>query len=106
LRWGKSSIKRQIRRSATAGRGNAFDAQNAGALSTALERALRAPFRVFDDDGREVGSGTVGGEALTLAPGTYRVEVLTNPRQVFAQVVIEDGKQVTLTLEAHPSAPG
>jgi hypothetical protein len=30
--------------------------------------------------------------------------VLTSSTQVFSQVVVEDDKQVTLTLEAHPFA--
>ena len=46
-----------------------------------LTSALKLPFSVSDESGKEVGSGVVGGEALSLAPGIYEVKVGARPGQ-------------------------
>ena len=45
-------------------------------LDEAIRAAVSAPYQVFDQAGELVGSGTVGGAAVKLPPGTYRVVVL------------------------------
>ncbi len=76
-----------------------YSATNAGDLATAVAQALRAPFQVLDADGKQVGSGVVGGPALSLKPGVYHVVVLTDP-QVEFDAVVEAGKPLVLNLPA------
>ncbi len=45
-----------------------------------------------------MGRGTVNGPAVKLAPGTYRVVVLTDPERVFEDVLVESGESPTLEL--------
>jgi hypothetical protein len=82
------------------GHGASFDAQNEADLNAALAKALAAPFRVYDTEGALVGSGTVGGEAVKLDAGTYRVDVLTDPVITFDDVVVGPGEDVALKLGA------
>ncbi len=81
-------LKRQIEGWATLGNGASFDAANSEELAASIAAALAAPFRVLDGDGLTVGSGTVGGAAVPLPPGRYRVEVLADPIIVLDDVEI------------------
>ncbi len=69
-----------------------------GSAHRALAKALAAPFRVYDRGGVVVGSGTVGGDAVKLDAGTYRVDVLTEPVVTFDAVVVGPGQDVALKL--------
>lgn len=85
-----------------AGDGSYFDAGNAAELAEAISAAVSAPFRVQAADvesgaaAEPVASGTVGGGAVTVAPGTYRVEVLSDPVITFEDVVLGGGESVSL----------
>jgi len=101
-------LKAQMAGWAEAGGGSYYDATSAAELASAIGTALGAPFRVYPadpataTDGDEpAASGTVGGEAVTLDPGTYRVEVLADPPVTFEEVVVPGGENVSLEL---PSA--
>jgi Mg-chelatase subunit ChlD len=75
-----------------------FDAASADDLASALASALRAPFRAYGPDGAVFEGGTVGSSPITIDPGTYRVEVLTDPLVTFDEVVIGAGEAVRLEL--------
>jgi hypothetical protein len=47
-----------------------------------------------------VDSGTVGGQPLSVEPGTYRVEVLLDPVVIFEDVIVEGGTAVSVELPA------
>jgi hypothetical protein len=69
---------------AEAGNGSYFDAASADALAAAIQSAVSAPFEVYTSEARgPVATGTVGGDRITLDPGTYRVEVRTDPPASF-----------------------
>ncbi len=55
--------------------GQYHDARDSASLRNALKRALESPYAVFDEDGTEVASGRVGGEAILLPEGSYTVVV-------------------------------
>ncbi len=74
-----AKLKAQLQEWAAVGNGQAFDAQGRDDLAAGIATALRAPFNVYDEDGRLVASGLVGGDRVPLPPGHYRVEVLTDP---------------------------
>ena len=65
-----------------------------------LGAALGAPFRVYGPDGDVFDGGTVGGGPIELDPGTYRVEVLSDPPVEFDEVVVGGGEAVILELPA------
>jgi Ca-activated chloride channel family protein len=90
--------KNQMRTWAHAGNGGYFDAKGGPELARAIERAVSAPFRVYDAAGNEVAGGTVGGDSVPLPPGTYSVVVLADPPARFDDVRIEPGRPVRLTL--------
>jgi len=83
------------------GRGRYFDAALPKELDAAVKAATELPYQVFDRGGAIVGAGSVGGDAVVLPAGSYRVEVATTPPRVFESVVIRE-KQTT-ELEAGAS---
>ena len=93
--------RRQMTRWAKLGGGAYFDARNPKQLGDAIRAAVSAPFEVFDASGASVAKGTVGGPAVKVPPGTYRVVVLSDPEVSFDGIVITSEGSVTLTL---PSA--
>ena len=86
----------RIRRLARVGGGTFFDVRGSGQLDDALRAAVSAPFEVYDGTGAVVGRGTVGGPAVVLPPGVYRVLVRTDPELVFEDVLVEAGASPTL----------
>jgi hypothetical protein len=91
-------LKAQMTEWAAEGGGAYYDAAGAKELARSLTTALGAPFRVFGPDTEPLAIGSVGGEAVTLEPGTYRVEVLTEPPTFFDDVELLNGASVTLDL--------
>jgi Mg-chelatase subunit ChlD len=84
-------LQEQLARWAEVGGGQSFTADDADTLTQGIAAALSAPFRVLDETGAEVASGIVGGDPVVLPPGSYTVEVLTDPVRVFEEVVITPG---------------
>ena len=84
---------------ADAGDGRYFAADDQRGLDNAIERALRTAFTVHDQDGVEMATGEVGGDAVALDSGSYRVVVHGSPGKVFDAVRIEGDGTVILTLE-------
>jgi len=92
-------LKAQMAAWAEAGAGSYFDAASATELGAALAVAVAAPFRVYASGADQpLASGTVGGGAVTLEPGNYRVEVLTDPIIEFDGVVLGGGEVRSLEL--------
>lgn len=60
---------------ASLGGGEYFNAADEAQLAEALTSSVAPSFIVVDEAGTQVGSGVAGGEPLTLAPGTYSVQV-------------------------------
>ena len=80
------------------GGGPFFDAQDQKGLLAGIATALQAPWRILDRHGTIVATGVVGGSCAVLPPGTYRVEVLTDPLVTFEAVVLEPSGTVELTV--------
>ena len=80
------------------GGGAYYDAAGAKELARSLTTALGAPFRVYGPDTEPLAAGSVGGEAVALEPGVYRVEVLTEPPIFFDHVELDNGASVILEL--------
>jgi Mg-chelatase subunit ChlD len=98
-------LQEQLARWAEVGGGQSFSADDADSLTDGIAAALSAPFRVLDESGTEVASGIVGDEPVSLPPGTYTVEVLTDPVLVFEEVVITPGAARRLEVR-DPAASG
>ena len=84
-------LQEQLAHWAEVGGGESFTATDADSLTAGIAAALAAPFRVLDETGAEVASGIVGGDPVSLPPGSYTVEVLTDPVRVYEEVVITPG---------------
>jgi hypothetical protein len=93
---GDAELETKFENWAELGNGRYFGAQDQEGLSNALREALRIPFTVYDMGGNEVGQGLVGGEAIELEQGYYRVEIASSPPQTFARVEVPGEKAVTL----------
>jgi Mg-chelatase subunit ChlD len=90
--------RQNLSRWATIGKGVYYAANGAQELSTAVESALRAPFKVFDQQNNLVAGGVVGGPPVPLPPGTYHVTVLTDPQIELDGVVVAAGTPLVITL--------
>jgi len=66
------------------------------ALNTAIAEALNPAYEVYDQEGNLVAQGRVGGEALELPMGIYRVRVLSAPVEVFDNVRVPGDGSVTV----------
>jgi hypothetical protein len=93
------ALKADMEAWAQAGGGVFFDAQDQEGLLAGIAAALRAPYRVFDPAGALVADGVVGGPALELPPGRYRVEVLSAPPVTFEEAVVPVGAGLVLEVE-------
>jgi len=91
-------LKTQMTAWADAGNGSYYDAVGADELGASLARALSAPFLAYGPDGKIYEGGSVGDTPIAIDPGTYRVEVLTDPVVEFDEVVVEAGHTVMLEL--------
>ena len=92
-------LKAQFEEWARVGGGQFFDASGADDLSEVIASALQPPFfAVRDSAGAVIGSGAVGGDAVRLPPGTYSVEVRSEPSQTFSDIVVGNGEEVVLSL--------
>ncbi len=84
---------------ATLGGGRYFSADNQHGLSEAIEQALQISYAVYDHGGNEVAVAQVGGDAVSLERGVYRVVVNTVPPTIFEQVAVQGEDEILLKLE-------
>jgi hypothetical protein len=96
---GDAELEERFAAWAELGGGRYFRAQDREGLSDALSGALRVPFAVYGEDGQRVAGGIVGGDAVELGQGIYRVEVATSTRRAFDRVEISDGNLTRITVE-------
>jgi hypothetical protein len=93
-------LRAELAQWASLGHGTSFNASNASGLASGIDQALTAPYRVFDSSGKQVATGVVGGPAIGLPSGVYRVEVLTDPVRIIDNVEIGGGAAVSVTVPA------
>ena len=91
-------LKEQFEEWARIGGGRFFDAAGADELGDAIAAALQPPFEVRDTAGAVIGSGVVDGDAVRVQPGTYAVEIRSDPPQEFQDVAVGNGEEVELSL--------
>ena len=89
-----ADLERTFESWAVAGNGEYFSALDADALSDAMTRAVASQFRVLDAGGYVVASGITGDEAMTLAPGDYRI--VAGDRDVPATIVPDEVTTIAL----------
>jgi Ca-activated chloride channel family protein len=98
MQVGARKAKAQLRRWARLGNGTYFEARDAEELGRSIRTAVSAPFRVLDQAGNEVASGTVDGGPVPLPPGTYSIVVLTDPVVRFDGIEVGPGQPISLAL--------
>ena len=87
------ALKEQFEEWARIGGGQFYDASGANDLGEAIAAALQPPFEVRDRAGAVIGSGVVGGDAVRVSPGTYAVEIRSDPPQTFQDASSAMGKR-------------
>jgi Mg-chelatase subunit ChlD len=92
------ALKETFETWARAGGGSYFDAADAAGLSSAFRASLRLPYEVEQDD-KVIAAGVVNGDALELPPGTYQVEILSNPPRRLGDVTIVSDEEKSLAAE-------
>ena len=75
-------LKETFNRWASLGNGHYFDAADQKQLSQSVKNALSNAFRVLDEQGQQVATGVVNGEAIALLPGRYSVKMDNHSSQV------------------------
>ena len=92
------SLKEKMAAWAELGGGSYFDVAGAESLVESIVTAVRPPYRVYGPSGEVIADGTVDGDPVALDPGTYSVEVLTEPLIRFDDVMIPPGVAVELEI--------
>jgi hypothetical protein len=92
------SLKEKMAAWAELGGGSYFDVAGAEALIESVVAAVKSPYRVYGPSGEVIAGGTVDGDPVALDPGTYRVEVLTEPLIQFNDVMVPPGAAVELEI--------
>lgn len=90
-----AGLKETFRRWAETGGGRYLDAADAKGLDAAVQAAVALPFRVRDAAGAVVAEGVVGGDAVSLPPGTYGVEIGDGGAPLAATVLAATPSEVT-----------
>lgn len=89
-------LKGEFAEWARIGRGRYFDAADAAGLDKAVKAATELPYRVLDTAGAVVGLGSVGGPAIDLPAGHYRVEIASVPPRTFEGVAVREKETTRL----------
>jgi hypothetical protein len=94
------ALQAQFAEWAQLGNGQYIDAGNAEELNAAVAQAVAPTYDVVDGSGTVVASGQVGGEAVSLPPGTYQVVIRADPELVIDEVIVESGEETEVTIPA------
>jgi hypothetical protein len=85
-------LKEEFEAWARAGNGRYVEANDGSQLAAAMGASLQVPYEVLEGD-EVVATGVVNGDALRLAPGTYRVRIPGSPPRDLGEVtVLPDGE--------------
>jgi len=76
-----------------------LDAESSQELRNALRLSVQIGYQVYDQEGQQVFSGTLGGPGPNLPPGRYRVVIETLPQIELNDVLIQPERKTTITLQ-------
>lgn len=82
---------------AALGNGSYFDAKDAASLSKALTQSMHPSFEVVTPQGQVIATGSAGGEAVSVMPGTYSVRIKGQTSRA-QSVAIQSKATATVTL--------
>ncbi len=88
------ALKQEFTRWAEIGGGAYFDANNADALTDAMQQSLEVTFNVYDERENIVAGGSVNGPDISLPAGDYQVRI----GQQSYSVTIESGEENIVSL--------
>lgn len=87
----------QLRQIAESGKGLYFDAGDSAQLAEALRQTITLSYQIEDANGQIVQSGTVGGDALQLDPGRYKLTINSNPA-IEKELNVENGGNLLVSV--------
>jgi len=76
--------------------GTYYDAKSSEELRMALRVSVRITYHIYDQEGTEVFSGTIGEPGPQLASGIYRVVLDTIPPIVLENVAVQSGQKTQI----------
>jgi len=91
------ALKTQFEEWARLGNGRYIDAADGAELASAVAEAVQPTYDVLDASGTVVARGQVGGDAVSLPPGTYTVVVRSELTQTIDGVIVTSGDETTVT---------
>ncbi|MEJ7761933.1 MAG: VWA domain-containing protein, partial [Thermomicrobiales bacterium] len=91
------ALKIQFEEWARLGNGRYIDAADGAELAAAVAEAVQPTYDVLDASGTVVARGQVGGDAVSLPPGTYTVVVRSELTQTIDGVIVTSGDETTVT---------
>lgn len=87
----------QLNEIAEKGKGLYFDAGNSAQLAEALRQSIELSYQITASGGEVVVSGTVGGEPVQVAPGTYKLKINSNP-PLERELKVDNGDNLVVRL--------
>lgn len=93
------ALQAEFRRWADIGGGQYYNAADADGLVSAMSRSLGITYLVQDETGNGVAVGIIGGDELTLPPGTYTINILSAPDIAIEPVTITTGDAIEVTID-------
>jgi Mg-chelatase subunit ChlD len=79
--------------------GRYFDAESSEELRTALQLSIPILYHIYNSQGKEVYSGSIGYEEVQLPPDNYRVVIDTRPPLVIDGVSVYPNRMTTIKIE-------
>ena len=92
-------LKETFRGWARVGNGSYFDAADADELADNIQKAIKIPYEVLNQEGDVVATGVLNGDPVSIPAGTYNINVFLSPVQNIEGVVIEPELEKVYTLE-------
>ena len=94
------AVEAQLRSFAESTGGHYYSAEDGDALTRSLQAAaVKFPYKVFDQAGRQVAAGQTDGAPADLPPGDYKVVVYSGEREISStQVKIGPGQDLLFKL--------
>lgn len=89
-------LEAQFQSWAELGGGRYFQAKDQAGLNAAVQDAVMVAYKVFDQAGTLVATGLVGGDAVKLDQGYYRVVVQGSPAKTYEKVEVAAGAELVL----------
>ncbi len=95
----ETEAREELEKMAREGGGIYLNARDSEELIASLEQTLQMPYEVIDSRGKVIGRGLVGGEALRVREGSYRIRLKIGTQTLEEPVQVMGGETLSLYLK-------